>query len=134
MIEISYPEVSKKETVLALPHVAGKGRYSPFEIENARIRNITPSEWRRRDNIIVKEYSKFTGKCGDTVYPIAAADYERYGAFIVRGVCGSYKDFPIEEWPDSDCPMILHIVTVKYPQEILNATVSWVTRKNPHVC
>jgi hypothetical protein len=107
--------------------------FSQQEIEWARDKKITPSEWRRRNNLVLNAFSKFNNKVGDTVYPSNKEDYEKWGPFIVRGICASYKDFgPDVEWND-ETPMIIHLVSIKDSEKTLNATWNWVTPHNKHI-
>lgn len=136
MIELHFP-IKKTAKVYQVPVKVPStplSIYTPMEIAQAQLKKISPEEWRKRNAIIVEEAHNFFAKVGDTVYPSEKTDYEKFGAFIVIGICHSYKDFGDTEWPKSDNPLIVQIRQIDGKKTVLNATPSWLIKRNVHLC
>ena len=116
------------------PVQQGGGYFSPVEHAQARLRKITPMEYRRRDNIVVKAARECPFETGDTGYPIDAKKYEKYGACTVLYVCRTYKDMgPEETWPDTDNPFILGFRPSVGKPETIICTNNFLSKTNKHL-
>jgi hypothetical protein len=102
---------------------------------HATKRGVSLQEFKRRDAIVRELAAECKVKVGDTCFPIKAADYELYGAFIVSSLATSYMDMGANEtWPDKgDNPLILSIRPLKTRGSVMFCTTNWVVAKNPHV-
>lgn len=134
MIIEFYPakKVEEKVGKLELPWVRPHAAYTSFEIEGARRRNITPLEFRRRDEIVRKEFQNCAFGIGDQVYPHSKELYEKDGACRVRGIISSYSMFPTDEkWPENDKPFIVHAVYLSDKANTFNCTNNYLQKEVP---
>ena len=108
--------------------------YSPIEYAQARLRNITPMEYRRRDNIVVKAANECPFQTGDKGYPIDPKRYEKYGDCTVLYVTRTYKDIGVDdEWPASDNPFIIGFRPSVGKGDVILCTNHFLSKENRHL-
>ena len=108
--------------------------YTPMEYNGARLRNITPMEYRRRDNLVVKAAQECPFEVGDTGYPIHAKAYEKYGACTVVHVTHSLKECGVDDtWPKNDNPFIVGFRPTVGKQDIILCTNHYLSKENRHL-
>lgn len=129
MIEQTYPAPVKPTTLSVLSHL------SPVDLYHASKRDVSVTEFNRRDRVIKKLADGCKLKVGDTCYPVKLKDYEQHGAFIVGAIATSYKDMGADEkWPLSgDNPLIVSLRPLKAKGSLMFCTTNWIVAKNPHL-
>jgi hypothetical protein len=106
--------------------------YSEREKYQAKMRNILPSEFIRREQIVKDLFAGCPYASGDVLYPVKPQDFKKYGACRVLGICSSYMYMDKDEpWPKTDNPMIVTFQPLTNPNNTMFCTVNYLTDKIP---
>lgn len=98
----------------------------------AKKRNITAEEFKRRDAIVRAEYDKAFYRKGDVVYPHTWEEYQKRGKCVIDGLYSSYSQFEDDDvWPKSDLPMIVNAHPVDDVKNTIVATANFFTSIEP---
>lgn len=107
--------------------------YSPTEMARAKARNLDVIEYRRRVALVANEIRDVFLAVGDTVYPVQSGPAKKYGKCVIHGIVKHYDDYGDVEW--NEPPFLLNVVSLDKPNETINCSVGYVTKREPeNVC
>lgn len=113
----------------AITHSSGAP--TAFETSRAEKMGLTVEVYRHRVTEVSRAQSQCKFQVGDTVWPAADEDVQKYGLCQVIGVCRHYNDYGTVDWHEP--PFILSVQSVADRTEILNATANWVVKCKPTI-
>ena len=118
MIIEFYPSVKVK-------HKATTNYPTAHEVAQSIAKNITISEFQRRDAIIRAAYLACPYSKFDLVWPHNIEQFEKYGQCRIVGVCEKYADINDNTWPKNDFPYIVLARPFKGGEDSITATVGF---------
>lgn len=140
--------MAKEETTLIIQHFpAPRKQYFPpvvaapippsqisypsveYEKHRAEKRGLTLEEYRRRIDLVRIAQSSSFVQHGDVVYPKKYADYEKFGACQVTGVCRHFDDYGDVEWRDN--PLIVSLRSRKDASLYMVTDIHWYQKQAP---
>ena len=138
MIHQFYPSAARKELEAkakitpalpapAAPFAGGTGE--AYTLKAIKM-GITVSEYLRRRGIVQREANACKFQHGDTVYPVMAKDFKKYGKCLVVGVVRDIDDYGEVEWHEP--PFILSVRPMG-TANVINCTANWVQRTEPEI-
>lgn len=135
MIEQFFESKRPKKSYFPTHYPVQQGNYfTATEHAEARLREITVAEYRRRDKLILDAANACRLETGDKAYPIDAKKYEKYGMCTIIYVVRTYKDMgKAEEWPKNDNPFIIGFRPATMPNDTILCTNGFLDKENRHL-
>jgi hypothetical protein len=123
MIKQTFPSKRPKSMVAH----AVQSHDSPL-MKEARRRNITPTEFERRQEIVRLLYNKVKVREHCYYNPKHEERRKMYGPCLIKQVFKSYWEFPVSEpWPDDDHPFIITFMSPQKPTQLMLCTEEYFT-------
>ena len=104
-----------------------------FEVAQSIKKHISVTEFKRRNEIVMKAFKECTYHKHDVVFPHNLEAYDRHGMCRVLGICSNYGEMEEKEWPTSDCPFIVHVSPFKPDGMVFNDTVGYFKKERPTI-